>query len=105
MPLTLSVAIITKNEEANLARTLESVRWADEIVIVDCGSTDKTQEIARFFGAKFFVEEWKGFGAQKNSAIAKCSSDWILALDADEEVSAELAQEIRGLLSGSPTDA
>ncbi len=104
MPLTLSVAIITKNEEANLARTLESVRWADEIVIVDCGSTDKTQEIAHSFGAKFFVEEWKGFGAQKNSAIAKCSSDWILALDADEEVSAELAQEIRGLLSGSPTD-
>lgn len=104
MPLTLSVAIITKNEEANLARTLESVRRADEIVIVDCGSTDKTQEIARFFGAKFFVEEWKGFGTQKNSAIAKCSGDWILALDADEEVSAELAQEIRGLLSRSPTE-
>jgi glycosyltransferase involved in cell wall biosynthesis len=102
MPLTLSVAIITKNEEANLARTLESVRWADEIVIVDCESTDRTGEIAQSFGAKFFVEKWKGFGAQKNSAIAKCSSDWVLALDADEEVSRELAQEIRDLLSGSP---
>jgi glycosyltransferase involved in cell wall biosynthesis len=102
MPLTLSVAIITKNEEANLARTLASVRWADEIVIVDSGSTDRTAEIAREFGAKFFVEEWRGFGAQKNSAIAKCSGDWVLSLDADEEVSAELAEDIRGLLRGQP---
>jgi len=103
MPLTLSVAIITKNEEANLARTLESVRWADETVIVDCGSTDRTEEIARSFGAKFFVENWKGFGVQKNSAISKCSGDWILALDADEEVSPELADEIRLLLAASPS--
>lgn len=102
MPLTLSVAIITRNEEANLARTLASVGWADEIVIVDCGSTDRTEEIAGQFGAKFFVEEWKGFGVQKNSAIAKCSSDWVLALDSDEEVSAELAEEIRGLLRSQP---
>jgi len=102
MPLTLSVAIITKNEEANLARTLASVRWADEIVIVDCGSTDRTSEIAREFGAKFFVEDWKGFGAQKNSAIAKCSGDWLLSLDADEEVSTELTKEIHALLIGHP---
>jgi glycosyltransferase involved in cell wall biosynthesis len=102
MPLTLSVAIITKNEEANLPRTLASVRWADEIVIVDCGSTDRTAEIAREFGAKFCVEEWKGFGAQKNSAIAKCTGDWVLALDADEEVRPELAREIRTLLAGTP---
>jgi len=102
MPLTLSIAIITKNEEANLARTLASVRWADEIVIVDSGSTDGTAVIAREYGAKFFVEEWKGFGAQKNSAIAKCSGDWVLALDADEEVSPALAEEIRTLLAGQP---
>jgi glycosyltransferase involved in cell wall biosynthesis len=102
MPLTLSVAIITKNEEANLPRTLASVRWAEEIVIVDDGSTDRTPEIAREFGAKFFIEEWKGFAAQKNSAIAKGSSDWVLSLDADEEVSAELAQEVRALLTGQP---
>lgn len=100
MPLTLSVAIITRNEEANLARTLNSVRWADEIVVVDCGSTDRTAEIARSFGAKFFVEDWKGFGAQKNSAIAKCSGEWVLALDADEEVSLELSDEICHLLAG-----
>jgi glycosyltransferase involved in cell wall biosynthesis len=105
MPLTLSVAIITKNEEANLPRTLASIRWASEIVIVDNGSTDRTEAIAREFGAKFFVEDWKGFGAQKNSAIAKCTGDWILALDADEEVSAALAQEIQVLLGGSPRHA
>jgi glycosyltransferase involved in cell wall biosynthesis len=94
MPRTLSVAIITKNEEANLARTLASVRWADEVVIVDSGSTDRTEEIALAFGAMFYREAWKGFGAQKNSAIAKCTCDWVLALDADEEVSAELAEDI-----------
>ncbi|HEY1500018.1 MAG TPA: glycosyltransferase family 2 protein [Acidobacteriaceae bacterium] len=102
MPLTLSVAIITKNEEGNLARTLASVRWADEIVVVDSGSTDRTGDIAREFGAKFFVEEWKGFGAQKNFAIAKCTSDWVLALDADEEVSTELVEAIRAVLAGQP---
>ena len=98
----LSVAVITKNEEANLERTLKSVCWADEIAIVDCGSTDRTAEIAREYGARVFVEEWKGFGAQKNSALAKCTGDWVLALDADEEVSVELGSEIRALLSGAP---
>lgn len=93
----LSVVIITKNEEANIARTLASVvDFADEIVIVDSGSTDRTLEIARKFGPKMkvFVEEWKGFARQKNSAIEKANGDWILSLDADEEVSPELAQEV-----------
>lgn len=98
---TLSVAIITLNEEANLPRTLESVKWADEIVVVDSGSTDKTCDVARSFGAKVFVEEWKGFAAQKNSALDKCTSDWILSLDADEEVSGELAEWISQALSAS----
>ena len=89
---TLSVAIITFNEEANLRRTLESVKWADEIVIVDSGSTDRTCEIAREFGAKVFEEPWKGFAAQKNSALDKCQGDWILSLDADEEVSVGLRE-------------
>ena len=72
MPLILSVAIITKDEETNLARTLESVRWADEVVIVDCGSTDRTAEIARAFGAKFFVEaaRWPGCMQAYNAAVA-----------------------------------
>jgi glycosyltransferase involved in cell wall biosynthesis len=96
--MTLSVVLITFNEEANLARTLESVRWADEIIVVDSGSTDRTVEIARGYGAKVFVEEWKGFAAQKNSAIDKASCDWVLSLDADEEVSQELGAEIRAKL-------
>jgi glycosyltransferase involved in cell wall biosynthesis len=97
--LRLSVAIITLNEERNLGRTLESVQaLAFEIVVVDCGSTDRTLEIARSFGAQVFVEEWKGYAAQKNSAIAKCTGDWVLSLDADEEVEPQLAQEIRNLL-------
>ena len=98
--MTLSVVIITHNEEANLARTLESVRplVADgkgEIIVVDSGSTDRTVEIAKSFGAKVFVEEWKGYAAQKNSAIDKAPENvWILSLDADEEVEPELAQEL-----------
>jgi glycosyltransferase involved in cell wall biosynthesis len=98
--LRLSVAVITLNEERNLGRTLESVRaLADEIVVVDCGSTDHTREIARSFGAQVFVKEWKGYAAQKNSAIEKCAGDWVLSLDADETVEPRLAQEIRDLLA------
>ena len=95
---TLSVAIITFNEANNLERTLASVRFADEIVVVDSGSTDGTVEIARSFGAKVFSEEWKGFALQKNSAIDKCAGTWVLSLDADEELTEELAAEIRRML-------
>lgn len=104
--MSLSVAIITKNEEANIRRTLESVKWADEIVVVDSGSTDRTCEIAREYGAKVFVEEWKGFAKQKNSAIEKCTRDWILSLDADEEVEPTLKDQLyllRGKLEDDPT--
>ena len=100
---TLSVAIITMNEEANLARTLASVQFADEVVVLDSGSTDRTLEIARSFDAKVYFEPWKGFAAQKNSAIEKCSGTWILSLDADEELTFELQQEIRQLLSRNPS--
>jgi glycosyltransferase involved in cell wall biosynthesis len=102
MPKTLSVVLITLNEAADLPRTLESVRWAQEIVVVDSGSTDATVEIARKAGARVFEEPWKGFAAQKNSAIAHASGDWVLSLDADEELSPELAREMQTLLSGEP---
>jgi glycosyltransferase involved in cell wall biosynthesis len=102
MPATLSVAIVALNEEANLGRVLESVRWADEIVLVDSGSTDRTLEIARSFGAKVFVEAWKGYAAQKNSAIEKATGDYVLSLDADEEVTGELAEELRQILRQPP---
>jgi glycosyltransferase involved in cell wall biosynthesis len=97
---TLSVAIITLNEAGNLARTLASVRFADEIVVVDSGSTDRTVEIAKSFGAKVFTEEWKGFARQKNSAIDQCGGTWVLSLDADEELTSELQAEIRNMLEG-----
>ena len=89
--MTLSVVLITHNEESNLARTLESVRplvrdGQGEIIVVDSGSTDRTVEIAKSFGARVFTEEWKGYAAQKNSAIEKATGDWILSLDADEEL-------------------
>jgi glycosyltransferase involved in cell wall biosynthesis len=99
----LSIAIITFNEEANIGRTLASVKplilgEKGEIIVVDSGSTDRTVEIAKSFGAKVFIEEWKGFAAQKNSAIDKAQGDWILSLDADEEADLQLQQAIYELL-------
>ena len=105
MPL-LSVAIITCNEEHNLARTLASVAFADEVVLVDSGSTDRTLEIAESFNARVFRQEWLGFAAQKNFAIRQCTGDWVLSLDADEELSPKLQIQIRTLLpSNPPADA
>ena len=95
----LSVVAITHNEEANIGRMLASVQplIADgkgEIIVVDSGSTDRTVEIAKSFGAKVFVEEWKGYAAQKNSAIDKATGDWILSLDADESLEPALTEEL-----------
>ncbi len=92
----LSVAIISFNEEKNLPRTLEAIKdIADEIIIVDSHSTDRTEAIALEYGAKFFSEDWKGHIAQKNSALDKCTNDWILALDCDEVVTEELREELK----------
>jgi glycosyltransferase involved in cell wall biosynthesis len=100
----LSVVIITYNEEANIGRTLASVQplvaeGKGEIIVVDSGSTDRTVEIAKTYGAKVFVEEWKGYAAQKNSAIDKAEWDWILSLDADESLDEGTAKTIAFLLS------
>ncbi len=97
---TLSVAIITLNEEANLARTIESVAWADEIVVVDSGSKDATRSIAESHHARFVSEPWRGFAGQKNFALGLCNSDWVLSLDADEVVSPELGASIQHVLAG-----
>ncbi len=101
----LSVGLITYNEEKDLSRTLDAVKdIADEIVIVDSGSSDRTIEIAGSFGARVYSEEWKGFGEQKNSVIDKCKGKWILLIDADEEISVSLKEEIRKIISTeSPT--
>lgn len=89
--LPLSVSIISFNEEDNIQKMLETVAdIALEIIIVDSGSTDKTREIAKNYGALIYVEEWKGHVAQKNSALQKCSKEWILCLDCDEVLSNKL---------------
>jgi glycosyltransferase involved in cell wall biosynthesis len=98
----LSVAIVTFNEEENLARTLASVAWADQILVIDSGSTDRTVAIARSFNATVLERPWPGFAAQKNFALSQCTGDWLLSLDADEELSPELQQEISQTLSRRP---
>lgn len=85
----ISVAIITKNEEKKLSECLKSVSFADDIVMVDSGSVDRTVEIAKEFGCRVFIEDWKGYGPQKNSAIEKCRYGWVLLIDADERVPSE----------------
>lgn len=96
---TISVAMIARNEERNLPRTLEALRWVDEVVIVDSGSTDRTPEIAREYGARHsFHRDFRGHAEQKNVAIRQCTGDWILLLDADEVVSPELAAELQRVL-------
>jgi glycosyltransferase involved in cell wall biosynthesis len=95
----LSVVIITYNEEANIRRTLESVKWADEIIVVDSGSTDGTDAICREYTDKVVHHDWQGYAKQKNFAIGNASGEWVLSLDADEPVEPELAEEIRNIIS------
>jgi len=97
----LSVIVITKNEEKNIDACLTAVNWADEIVVVDAGSTDRTVQKARRFTRKVFVRPWEGYGAAKNFALKQATGEWILWIDADERVSAPLREEIAGALSVS----
>ncbi len=92
----LSVVVITRNEAANIADCLRSVAFADEWVVVDNGSTDDTRAIAEKLGARVVqTVDWPGFGPQKNRGLDQASGDWVLSLDADERVPAELARQIR----------
>lgn len=102
--LPISIAVVTLNEEENLRRCLESAReLATEIVVMDSGSTDRTREVAREFGATFISASWAGFAGQKNNCAAKCSQPWILFLDADEALTPELAESIqKGFAQGDP---
>lgn len=94
----LSVAIITLDEEANIGPCLESVKWADEVVVCDSGSRDRTLEVAAGYGARTFRDDWLGFAAHKNLAVGRCTQPWILVLDADERVPPALRDEIEGIL-------
>ncbi|MBI3582921.1 MAG: glycosyltransferase family 2 protein [Nitrospinae bacterium] len=98
MKKTISAVIITMNEEENIRACLEGIKWTDEIVIVDSFSSDRTLEICRGYTNKIFQREMSGFGEQKQFAIEKAASDWILSIDADEVVTKELKGEIKGVL-------
>ncbi|MFZ5803161.1 MAG: glycosyltransferase family 2 protein [Candidatus Omnitrophota bacterium] len=102
----ISAVLITKNEEKRLPACLESLRWVDEIVIVDSGSTDGTLACARRFTDKIYTAPFVNYSAQKNQAMAYAQGDWILVIDADERVSDDLASRIRGILrDGGPEKA
>jgi glycosyltransferase involved in cell wall biosynthesis len=95
---TLSVIVITKNEERNIRECLDGVRWADEIVVVDGGSTDGTVDAAKAFTSKVYVRPWEGYGPAKNFALSQCTSEWILWLDADERVTEDLKRELQSIV-------
>jgi len=90
----ISVIIITGNEEENIRDCLKSVSWADEIIVVDSESVDKTIEIAKEFTSKIFIHKWEGYARQKLFALEKSNNEWVLSLDADERVKPKLAEEI-----------
>jgi len=102
--MTLSVILITRNEAANIRACLESVAWADEIIVVDSGSTDDTAAIAAAAGARVYQHDWPGFGPQKNRALGYATGDWILSIDADERVPPALHAEIVRVLSSPDFD-
>ena len=94
------MTVVTLNEEERLRACLESAAWADEIVVIDAESQDKTAQIAREFTDHVVVRPWSGFAEQKNFALERARGDWLLSLDADEMVSAALRLEIEGVLAG-----
>ena len=101
----LSVTIVAWNEEERLRACLDSIVWADEIIVVDAESTDKTVQVAREFTDKVWVRPWPGFAAQKNFALEHASGEWILSLDADERVTPELRARIGAIVRGDgPAD-
>ena len=102
---TISVILITLNEERNIRECLASVRWANEIIVVDSGSHDQTVRIARELADKVIVTGWTGYAQSKNLALQHASSDWVLWIDADERVTAELRDEIRRVLAGNSEKA
>ena len=98
--MTISVVIIARNEEAGIRRCLESVTWADEIVVLDSGSTDATVRICREYTPHVHETDWPGFGPQKNRALAFATGEWVLSLDADEWLTPALRDEIRAAVAG-----
>ena len=96
----ISVTIITKDEEKNISDCLKSVQWADEIIVVDSESSDRTVELAKQFTDKIFIRKWEGYVPQKRYALSLVSNEWVLSLDADERITPGLKDEILSLLPG-----
>ncbi|MEO8038672.1 MAG: glycosyltransferase family 2 protein [Betaproteobacteria bacterium] len=104
--MSISIIVITRDEEASIGRCLDSVRWADEIIVVDSGSADRTVELCRAGGAKVtLTSDWPGFGRQKNRALDLATGDWVLSIDADEWVTPALAAEIGYAMARSDAPA
>ncbi|MHB0913380.1 MAG: glycosyltransferase family 2 protein [Armatimonadota bacterium] len=103
--MSISAVIVAKDEERNLRRCVESVRFADEVILVDSGSADGTVELAGSLGCKVVFHEWEGYARQKNFAVSQASGDWVLSLDADEEIAPELADEIRAAVESGSAEA
>lgn len=101
----LSVIIIAKNEAFNIRRCLESVQWADEVIVLDSGSEDDTVAIAKQYTDKVYTTDWQGYGIQKQRALSYASGDWVLNLDADESVSEQLKQAIQTKMASQQADA
>jgi glycosyltransferase involved in cell wall biosynthesis len=101
----LSVVVVTRNEEERIRGCLESVAWADEIIVVDAESSDKTATVARELTDHVFVRPWPGFAAQKNFGLDQAQGDWVLSLDADELISTPLREEIGAILAGAGAHA
>lgn len=102
--MSLSVILITKNEAANIRECLRSVSWADEIIVVDSGSTDGTPQLAQEMGARVYSHDWPGFGPQKNRALDYASKDWVFSIDADERVTPEQRAELEMAMTAATAD-
>jgi glycosyltransferase involved in cell wall biosynthesis len=100
----LSAIVITRNEAANIGECLDGLAFCDERIVVDCGSTDATADIARGKGARVELHDWRGFGPQKNFALSLATGDWVLSIDADERVTPELAQAVRAAMADAGAD-
>lgn len=97
----ISVIVITKDEEKNISDCLKSVEWADEIIVVDAESTDRTIELAKKYTDKIFIRKWEGYVPQKKYALSLASNEWVLSVDADERITTELKNEILNISSGT----
>jgi len=101
----ISAIVITRNEEKNIGECLDSLAFCDERIVLDCGSTDATVDIAKRKGARVAFHQWRGYGAQKNYALSLATGDWVLSIDADERVTPALAAAIQGAVGEAGADA